>query len=282
MNLYLSEFKEGFQEQVILYKQGESIFDMGSGPLFPYRNTQSTWQFHKKDGKLLLNDGMNSYCFDFPGNVQDEHNVTRHTDINKDEFLNGGVKGKAQVHRSDPGSIYFTLQEGYQNPTYTLRHTSKDQWRVSPKKVKKKDQPSTSIPIPDNSPAKLGFELGFLKSSGIDQFLGQGLENGLNLGQHTAMLPGEHPLLYGAAAAGLGGLYHGVKRNLYNTKEENEEEDQNNPHALLKRTLIPGLGVAGLGLAEKNLFTAPTPQDKPLYYDLVSMGQKRLNLFGVK
>jgi hypothetical protein len=40
--------------------------------------------------------------------------------------------GEAQVHRSSPGSIYFTFQDGYQRPTFTVRHSGGNRWQVTP------------------------------------------------------------------------------------------------------------------------------------------------------
>jgi hypothetical protein len=81
----------------------------------------------------------------------------------------------------------------------------------------------------------------------------------------------------GLGAAG-GGLYHGLKRNFYNTPEENAEEDAKGPMLLARRMALPAVGLAGLNAAQNSL--------APNYYQQASLGnhqsitQPPLNLHG--
>jgi hypothetical protein len=147
MNLYIDEMMAGIQEVMSLYKQGASIFEMGSGNLFPNLNSQKMWQFSRGEKHLHLSDGEHTYSFH--GDLADED-----TELEKmpdvplpDLFKDSKTKGKAQVHRADPGSIYFTLQEGTRNPTYTFRHVGNSKWKAIPKKRKVKEQISDQAVI---------------------------------------------------------------------------------------------------------------------------------------
>lgn len=149
MNLYLEEFTAGIQEALSLYKQGNNIFEIKGGSLFPNIERQAMWQFSRGQKHLHLHDGQQTYSFG--GDLGEED-----TDLEKlpdvplpDLFKDSVSKGKAQVHRADPGSVYFTLQEGTKNPTYTLRHLGDNKWRAIPKKRKAKDQLAAPAAIPN-------------------------------------------------------------------------------------------------------------------------------------
>lgn len=140
MEFHLDEFAKGVEDMLRLHKQGANIFDMKNGNLFPHTTSQSTWHFAKGDGHIHLSDGTNTYSF--KGNLQDmDTELEKMPDVPlSDMYTNAKSKGKAQVHRSDPGSIYFTLQEGRDNPTYTLRHEGDAKWKAIPKARKAKGQ----------------------------------------------------------------------------------------------------------------------------------------------
>jgi hypothetical protein len=95
---------------------------------------------------LHLHDGHNTFSFKYPENMADEDVPSeRLPDSNKFEFEHlAHEKGTAQVHRADPGSIYITLQDGRNNPTFTLQHQSGSQWKIIPKKRLKKILPETT------------------------------------------------------------------------------------------------------------------------------------------
>jgi hypothetical protein len=250
MNVHLEDFLSGFRETIELYKQGENIFDMGNHSLFPNITTQQKWRYAKNGNFLRLSDGNNVYHFDLPtGESSDEDfAATRGKDLGPHEFEAGATsKGLAQVHRADPGSIYFTIQEGYRNPTYTLRHTGGDNWKGIPKKkAKKKD---VILPV-DPEAVKKGMEENLDKTANLNQLLGTGMENGINGLQDLLFAPRENPM----AAAGIGALgglgYDLGKRVLYNSPEENANEGIG---TTLKRMAIPAAGLGALGGIESNL-----------------------------
>lgn len=146
MKLHYDQFAEGVMEMIELHKQGNNVFEMGGGNLLPYNTSQKTWQFSRKGDVIHLTDGVNAYSF--KGNLGDEDTeLERLTDTSIHDIFNDiESKGKAQVHRSDPGSIYFTLQEGKANPTYTFRHVGDSKWKAIPKARKKKLQVIGTVP----------------------------------------------------------------------------------------------------------------------------------------
>jgi hypothetical protein len=135
--IYTNDYLAGMLNTVRLYKQGANVFDIGSqGALFPTQNSQTKWRYAKTPQGLRLHDGNNTYNFTMPSEIGEEDTpIKRLPDTPSNEFENEASEvGLAQVHRSDPGSIYFTLQEGRQNPTYTIRHEGGENWRLVPKK----------------------------------------------------------------------------------------------------------------------------------------------------
>ena len=105
-----------------------TIFDLDNGPL-PQITSQRTWHYSLGEYFLNLSDGTRTYSF--IGKLEKNAELKRIPDIPLPDIYNGAkVKGKAQVHGSDPSSIYFTIQDGHTNPTYTLRHETDDTWRV--------------------------------------------------------------------------------------------------------------------------------------------------------
>ena len=294
MNLYLDKFAEGAKEAVEEYLQSPSIFDIKGGNLFPNHTSQQMWQFARGPEHLNFSDGNATYSFKGKLHPTEQTYVEKVPDVPlPDMFSNHTAKGKAQVHRSSPGSIYFTLQEGKENPTYTLRHASGNRWSVIPKprKAKKQLQHEPYVPNLNVEHVKQGMEAElqeFLKEADgglLDFFnhaLGQGAQGLANLPARLALLParlgglvthigdqdpyasedlsktlGESALM-GLAGAGLGAGYHVAKRNLYNTPEENAAED---PEALYKRMFVPAVGL-GLGsLAGRTM--APAAVNNP-------------------
>jgi len=258
MNIHLDPFTEGLLDTLLLHKQGENIFDMGNVAMFPSTQSQSMWRFAKDPKTIRLSNDQHVFNFSLPeGEKEDaEFPLERGEDLTPDKFVGQGFStGKAQVHRSDPGSIYFTLQEGTKNPTYTFRHTGGNKWRALPKKKAVKKTPSAVVSLP-NDMAKQAFAKDFIKCGSIDKMLGAGVENTLNSFNNVAWAPGSStyaPALASATGALGGAAYHFGKRHLYNTDAENEQEDQENPNAMLKRIAIPAVGLGALGLAEQNL-----------------------------
>jgi hypothetical protein len=289
MKLDINDFSEGVKDILALYKQGNNIFEMKSGDLFPHNTSQSTWQFAKDNGNIHFSDGTHTYSF--KGDLSEYD-----TELEKmpeaplpNVFSNAKIKGRAQVHRSDPGSIYFTLQEGRNNPTYTLKHQGDSKWKAIPKPRKVKAQlKETVTPLNVNlEKVKEGMlkELEeFIKEGDGPSFFDnanhvigrgvQGLANGIT---KLPLLPGRiggevpvqqsdngpistegagtiagNALLASGIGAGSGLLYHLAKRNLLNTTQENAEEDAEGGK-LGKRVMLPALGMAGLNIAGRQM-----------------------------
>lgn len=296
MDLYLDEFMRGIKETMALHKQGESIFEMGGGNLFPTMGKQQMWQFSKAPGHIHFSDGMKSYSFKHEGELnEDDLDLEKIPDVPlPDLFKDSTSKGKAQVHRSDPGSIYFTLQEGTRNPTYTFKHTGGQKWKAIAKKRKAKEalkEPAfiANVNAEAIKEGMLKQAMEMLKSAegGALDFFNRAAGGALNATVNAPLSIGLAPgrvggapagglnapnmdttgQMFGNAAkagvlgAGVGLGYHGLKRHFWNTPEENAEED---PNAVVRRMALPALGMAGANMAERSLF--------PNYYRMASEG----------
>lgn len=278
-DLYFEDFAEGFE--AFLHKQAnEHLFSSpNNASLFPTSSSQAKWKYAKSTNFLRLHDGQKVYSFSFPkGHSRDEEfEAHREPDHEHTKFEEGATeKGLAQVHRSDPGSIYFTLQEGKDNPTYTFKHLGESTWRGVPKKRKAKE---VVLPGVDASAVAEGVKaatIGYnedepkesrsVKKADFSPFK-WAAGSGAHALQRGVMSPGEGVFNIGggnsvpmgmagmAALGGAGGLaYHLGKKHLYNTQEENEQEkEQGNKH-LLRRMLIPAAGLSLLGGAQASLF----------------------------
>lgn len=291
MKLYTDDFLDGMHEMLTLYKQGNNIFDMKGGNLFPHNTAQKSWEMVKDTDAIHLSDGTHTYSF--KGELGDsDSDLERMPDVPLPDIFgeaNKKNKKRTQVHRSDPGSIYFTVQEGHQNPTYTLKHIGDNKWKAIPKPRKVKDmlkQPLTPHNVNLESVkegmlkeleniTKEGFDVGELGHN-VNSFLGKALQQAVNLPTNLALAAGRTgPVSYygdpnpnasqsltgalgnasiaaGVGAAG-GGAYHLAKRHLLNTPAENEQEDQEGGHAM-KRILAPTVALGGLNLASRSMF----------------------------
>ena len=276
MNLYIEKFAEGIKEAVEEYNSAPSVFDIKGGNLFPHNTSQKMWQYTRGDGVIHFSDGTST--FSFKGTLDPYQQSVLHKttpDVPLPELFKNN-KGKAQVHRSDPGSMYFTLQEGKENPTYTLRHSGGDKWVAVPKarKAKKQMTQEAFIPNVNAEHVKEGMfkELELVKEA----LVGEALLGLANLPARLALAPARQggpttalgdpnamasePLgtsieragVMGLAGAGAGGLYHAAKRKFYNTEEENAKEDQD-PNTLLRRMAIPGAVGAGASFVGRRM-----------------------------
>lgn len=279
MNLYLDEFMSGIKEMLALHKQGESIFEMGGGNMFPNIEKQQMWQFSKAPGHIHFSDGMKTYSFKYHngGLSEEDMEMEKIPDVPMpDLFKDSLSKGKAQVHRADPGSIYFTLQEGTSNPTYTFKHTGGQKWKAITKKKKAKEalkEPAFISNVnaesikegmlkqaAEMSKSATGGALDFFNQAG-----GKTLDAVVNAPHTLALAPGRiggdptgettgqmwgNAGKAGLVGAGLGLGYHGLKRHFWNTPEENEQEGST---AALTRIGLPALGMAGINMAERSL-----------------------------
>ena len=274
-DLYYEDFFEGMRDA--LSKQGSDLFSSpNNASMFPTSSAQAKWRFAKGQNFLRLHDGQKVYSFSLPSGFGSEGEFAAHREPDHEhtKFEEGAdQKGLAQVHRSDPGSIYFTLQEGRDNPTYTFKHVGESNWRGVPKKRKAREAVIPNVNIPAVAE---GVKAAFSKKAEVSPFkwaAGSGVR-GL---QRTLQAPGEAAFRLGgngespvlgalgtaALGAGAGGLYHLGKRHLYNTPEENAEEDEQGSKPLLRRTMLPAALAGLLGGGQASLF-----QDR--YRDLTS------------
>jgi hypothetical protein len=136
-NLNLPAFYLGIQEEL----QKFAAFDVSSMPLneniLPTLSSQAKWKYVRTKDGLKLSDGNLVYSFGgIPSDLPHEDTpVSRLANDNILDFEKDSVgKGTAQIHRSSPDSIYMTLADGSQNPTFMLNHEGGQQWRYSPSK----------------------------------------------------------------------------------------------------------------------------------------------------
>ena len=54
-----------------------------------------------------------------------------------DLFTGSTQRGKIQVYRTGPKTIYFTICDGIKNPAYTFVHQKENIWKAIPKLKKK-------------------------------------------------------------------------------------------------------------------------------------------------
>lgn len=244
MELDIYQFIAGFNSALNKTANEEAepnIFDV-KGSLFPTTNTQSKWRFARSENHLQLNDGNTIYAFHLPEGEKDyDFPMTKLETTNPYEFgKDASSHGTAQVHRADPGSIYFTIQDGKKNPTYTFKHIEGSQWRAMPK-VKHHIDANNFIKGAEDAANDPGL---------LDQIFHGVEQTGRGLIRGTMAL-GHDPVASTAAGLLGGAAYDFGKRSLYNTEEENQEETVMDR---LKRYLIPAAGLGLTGLAAKNTF----------------------------
>ncbi len=246
-DLYIDELVEGLRD-VLTKQSSEFVFTSpGNTSLFPTSSSQAKWRYSKGPGFLRFHDGQKVYAFRLSGGMPHDQDfaLKQEEDLEPSQFATGATEqGLMQVHRSDPGSIYFTLQEGRANPTFTLRHTGDENWRGSPKKKKVKEAVFHDV---DTEALMEGVKKAF-----VQRALFSPGELVHNLGGGTDTLAGA--LGAGLVGAGGGAAYHLGRRSFYNTDEENEDEDAQGKGVLLKRMLLPALGLGAVGASQASLF----------------------------
>lgn len=223
-----------------LEKQAEEASFLKASTL-PSFNQQAKWQYAKYPHALQLHNPVDgkTYHFDLPEGQKDDDQFTafRSSDKSTEEFgKDADKKGLAQVHRSAPDNLYFTLQEGTKNPTYTLKHHEGQTWHGIPKKHKLKAE------IERVFQTKQALEPGYT-APWYDPVAAAGkgfLATAKGFG-HI----GDSPLASTLIGAGGGLAYDQLKRNFYNTDEENQNETIGER---AKRIALPAVGLGGLGL----------------------------------
>lgn len=228
----IEAYNQGF-----IVKLAESITEV----LAPTNNTQQNWRYARGQDWLKLHAGNAIHHFKFPVEESDDFAVTKHEHEVTDNWDEGATrKGRAQLHKSDPGMMYVTLHDGLRNPTYKLQQHYENTWKVVPKKPKTKKA-----------------------------FLGGLLNKTVDL----ALTPGAIQPWWARAGlgAGAGALYHIGRQKFYNTEAENAEENSDN-RTLLRRILLPGVGLPVVGGLQRSLFNEGKPGN-PGYYEKREMGQ---------
>ena len=272
-NLYIDDFVEGLEDALQKNADEHPLFTApNNASLFPTLSSQAKWKYARGEHHLHLHDGQKVYAFHLPTGLSHEEDFAaeRKDDVDPSVFTEGATEhGLAQIHRADPGSIYFTLQEGRSNPTFTLKHTRESTWRGTPKKRKAKE---TIMPNVDHTALVEGVKAAFAPDKTADFSPFEWAAGpGAHALQRAVFAPGEfvhrlgnrgqHNFLgaLGAAGvgAGVGAAYHFGKRNLYNTPEENADEDMRGGHPLLRRMAIPALGAGVIGGAQASVFDNP-------------------------
>ena len=236
---------EGFNRTVEFYKQGEEVFSFAKTAPLPTFNQQAKWHFSKKDNQVQLHNPTDKkvYHFDLPSGLAEEgaSEAYRSPDKGETEFHKEHAHS-AQVHRSDPGSLYFTVQDGHKNPTYTLRHVGGVKWHFVPKKRSEKTEVPKIFHTAQQFEKEKAAILKFADAPWYDPVAMAGrASDGI---VHGVGEVGRDPILSAGVGAGAGLLYDQLKRNLYNTEEENEKETLGDR---AKRVLIPGVGAGVLG-----------------------------------
>jgi hypothetical protein len=293
MRVHLKDFRDGLLAGLrMMEKSADEGSNLGSFqlPILPH---QSSWRYARGPKTIRLSDGQRVYSFDVSGEAYPdrEYEVIPKILDPIDLEVDTEQSGAAQVHRADPDHIYFTLQEGRENPTLTVRRTLDGKWVVMPKqKIRKVVQQEQNLPVVEmNSPEqavnaaglmlsdmaqeKTSEERGFLDSmldtvvklpGQLNRLGGVAVEEAINLPGRVFFAPASIGgikgvpdwLTRGAVGLGLGGLYDFGRRRFYNTDKENEKETEFDRSL---RYIAPAIGLPLVGGFQKSLF----PHHKP-------------------
>ncbi len=233
-----SDVLNGFKRTLTLYKQGEEVTSFANTKSMPTFNHQAKWRFSKGNGHVQLHnpDEKTVYHFATPDGLVEQGSSVgfRSADLDEKEFGKGGTVHNAQVHRSDPGSVYFTVQDGTKNPTYTLRHVGGQKWHFEAKKQKLK-------PVVNTEQVKQAV-LKQAEAPWYDPipYLAKGITGAA---QGVGAL-GINPVLSAGVAGAAGLTYDQLKRKYYNTAQENAEETAMDR---IKRVAVPAAGAGLVG-----------------------------------
>jgi hypothetical protein len=138
-NKVVNESAKDVNEEVEEYLRPSRAIDIKGGNMFPYHTSQQMWQFSLTPGHLHFYDGKITYSFRGGLNPEIQSTFEKISDVPlSDMFDNSVEKGDVQIHRSTPGSLYFTFQRGGDNPSYTLRHSSGTCWVAIPKPCRRR------------------------------------------------------------------------------------------------------------------------------------------------
>ena len=136
MNLDIEAFSLGIVDRLRDKHAASNIFDLGMNEnILPTFHGQKNWRYVQTPEGLRLSDGEKVYGFDLKdfggetGRVQKMDDIPL-LDFERDKTLGG----TAQIHRSSPDSLYLTLANGRDNPTFRLEHDEGKSWKYIPSK----------------------------------------------------------------------------------------------------------------------------------------------------
>jgi len=136
MELDVTAFAQGAWDRLAEKQGGANLFDaLLNENILPTFAGQRKWQYVKTPEGLRLSDGERVYGFGLQDLGGEVGRVPKLDDIPLRDFEQGtGGSGTAQIHRSSPDSIYMTLADGRENPTFRLEHEEGKNWKYIPSK----------------------------------------------------------------------------------------------------------------------------------------------------
>jgi hypothetical protein len=264
MDLHLDAFTLGFKDKLSEKKASSNFLDnMANENILPTFSGQKHWKYVKTPEGLRFTDGDKVYGFGLKDYTGETQRIPKLDDI---PYLgwdhNKSEGGTLQVHRSSPDSIYMTLANGRENPTFVMEHEEGKNWKYLPNKKMIKRLESLKAPIEEVIP---GVDPEALLTGGNETFktasfsdgtglfgsaegANQALWKGINAGKGMLQGMGNHPLLTigGITLGGL--LLNHLRKRLspaYNQEAANNPgKNFNNGLAL---PLLGGAALAGLG-----------------------------------
>lgn len=136
MNLDISAFALGAKDYLDEKQGSVNLLDaLVNENILPSFNNQRNWRYAQTPEELRLSDGDRVYSFGLKDLGGETGRVAKLDDIPILDFETGKTRGgTAQIHRSSPDSIYLTLADGRDNPTFRLEHDSGKNWKYIPSK----------------------------------------------------------------------------------------------------------------------------------------------------
>jgi hypothetical protein len=136
MELHIDAFALGASDYLKEKQAASNIFDIGMNEnILPTFNSQKNWKYVQAPDGLRLSDGERVYGFDLKDFGGEMSRVEKMNDIPLLDFEADKVRGgTAQVHRASPDSLYLTLANGMDNPTFRLEHDEGKKWKYIPSK----------------------------------------------------------------------------------------------------------------------------------------------------
>jgi hypothetical protein len=224
MNLHLGAFALGINDLLQEKRGGADFLDHAANEnILPTISSQSKWRYVQTPEGLKITDGNKVFGFglnDFGGETS---RVPKLEDTGILDFEKNKITGgTAQIHRSSPDSIYMTLSNGRENPTFRLEHDEGRNWKYIPNKkminrLKAMSQQLESTTIPSVDPNSL-LAAANEKSAGISYPLDldsstQLVTGGINGVKNIGSFLGSHPMATILGALGVGGLIHQLRKN---------------------------------------------------------------------